>query len=211
MNNVIGPQRTMILGFLLFFNAAAFLVQNYYLEEEKQIAERELRTINSETQKLKRETAKLKEDTEELLESLATFENLLDKGFINNQNRVTVRDSFNLMASVTQLINADYSVSIAEELKNTLLTKAEHNLLKSTVNVQVSAIDDVKIYKFLYLIANKYPGIANIKSVNVDKTSEVTADALRSMNSENPNPLVSGTVEFDWISVTPISNNRDEG
>ena len=211
MNNLIGPQSTMILVVLLALNASIFLIQSYYLEEEKKSAERQLQSINSETQKLKTETSKLKKDTRELLNNLSTFETLLEKGGINNQNRVTVRDSFSLMASVTQLINADYSVSSADELENIRLSKADHNLLKSTVNLQVSAIDDVKIYKFLYLIANKFPGITNIKSINVEKTSEVTADALRSMNSENPEPLVSGTVEFDWISVTPVSNNSEEG
>ena len=207
MNNVIGSTRTIILGTLFALNALFFLVDSYYLQDQASMAVREKSSIDRETQTLRSETDQIISRSEELDRKADVFERLIQNGFLNDQNRVTVRDSFNLMAGVTNLIDASYNVSRAEVVESERLNEAGFNLLKSQVEVEISAIDDLKIYNFLYLIAHKYPGLVNIQSAKITKTAEVTADSLRAMNNDNPKPLVSGYIAFDWISVAPLDRN----
>lgn len=205
-NNIIGTSRTIVIGVLIAINALVFLSKTYYLDEQKRQATRSLSGIQSETRQMQTETRQIVERSEELLRKSVAFEELRQEGILNDQNRVTVRDSFNMMAGVTELIDASYSVSPAEPVENDMLERAGYKLLQSNVEVEMAAINDVKMYNFLYLIANKYPGIVNIKTVEVSKTAEVTANALRAMNSDNPRPLVEGFVSFDWISVAPLDS-----
>lgn len=208
MTDIIGKNRVVILAILLVANIMFYAGDTYYVKKNAQNANSELRAVKSKTQQFKNQTREVLEDNENLRKRSAIYENLIDKGFVNDQNRVTVRDSFNLMATVTQLVNANYEVSRAEVLEDKTLQSVGYNLLKSQVKVEMSAIDDVKIYNFLYLIANKYPGIANIKSLNVEKESEITAEALRRMNSAEPSPIVTGFVEFDWVTIAPFDNEN---
>lgn len=208
MTDMVGKNRVVILAILLIANVLFYAGDTYYVKKNAQQANNELRNVKSKTQQFKNQTREILEDNEKLKQRSAIYEDLIEKGFVNDQNRVTVRDSFNLMATVTQLVNANYEVSRAEVIKDKTLQSVGYNLLKSQVKVEMSAIDDVKIYNFLYLIANKYPGIANIKSLNVEKESEITAGALRRMNNAEPSPIVSGFVEFDWVTVAPFDNEN---
>lgn len=212
MNNIIGTKRTIILAILISINAGFYVLDNMYLSDQNQAVSRELRKLESEVSTLKTDTRKIEERNEELVEMAEQFESLLRQGYINNQNRVTVREGFDLMANMSRLIDAEYSVSRANIVENNFLNEAGYNFLKSDVEVRMTAIDDTRLYDFAHLIVNKYPGISNIIEFDVQKRSEVTAAALRRMSSSNPEALVSGRMEFQWLSIAPKENDpEDEG
>lgn len=207
-NNVIGPRRTLILAILVALNAAAFFLQSSYLEDENLRVQRQHNILNNEIRNLRRDTADILEKSEELQAQVIVFDDLINDGFLNDQNRVTVRDSFNLMASLSRLIDADYDVSRASVIEAKQLKDAGYNILKSEVSVSVSAVDDIKIYNFLHLIANRYPGVVNIKSIALKKDEDVEIEALRGLNPKTPKPFASAEIRFEWISVSGDDPNK---
>lgn len=204
MKETVGTKRIILLVAFLLFNGLVYAGNTFYINNNKESSRSLLQSIEKDTRNLNKKARDIREDNEELNRLSDKYEKLLRKGFVNDQNRVTVRDSFNLMANVTQLISAQYNVSRAEVMEDSDLLASNHRLLVSNAQVELSAIDDVKIYNFVYLIANKYPGLANIKSFRINKKKDITAQALRGMNSSNPEPIVTGTVNFEWISISPI-------
>ena len=209
MKNTIGTHRTVLLAILIAVNAAFYALDNMYLSEEYASANRNLRSLQSEVKALKRDTRQIVQRNKELDKMAGKFEDLVRQGYLNNQNRVTVREGFDFMASTARIIDAEYSVSRAQIVENKFLKDAGYNLLKSDVEVRLSAIDDMRLYDFAYLVVHKYPGITNLIDFSVKKKSEVTASVLRRMNSSEPQALVTGRLEFSWYSIAPAKDNKE--
>lgn len=204
MNNPIGPIRTSALVVLAALNVGVFALNNFFLHDMNAQMRREHNAIKNETLKLQNEANDLREGSEELKKMADIYTIAKDRGFINDQNRVTVRDSFNILAGVTNLLKADYKVERAQQLENEGLSKAGYVILKSNVEVEIEALDDVKIYNFVYLLTNKFPGITNLKRVQVKREQDITLDTLKVLEKDPTKEMVRGYVNFDWVSVAPV-------
>lgn len=203
MMSVIGYKRVLLILILIGFNALLAAGLYLYIAPLKQDTERQLSALKGEISARRGEIAQLQDDFTRLEAQRVRFEELRSLGFFNSQDRVIAREKFDEMQGISRVLSAKYVVEAADIETNAELEKAEHVVLGSPVKVEIDALDDIDIFRFIYLLETSFPGHAGIESIDLKRGARVNEAVLRQIGSGQPVVLVSGTVDFVWRSAVP--------
>lgn len=203
MIKIIGFRRIMLILILIGFNALLAAAMYLYIQPSRESTESELRTLKGAISARRGEIAQLQDDFTKLEAQRVRFEELKGLGFFSEQDRVIAREKFDEMQNLSRVLSAKYVVKAADVKTDADLEKAEHVVLSSPVTVQLDALDDIDIYRFVYLLETSFPGHAGIEKIQLKRGSRVNEAVLRQIGSGNPVVLVSGTVDFLWRTAVP--------
>ncbi len=206
----IGGKRLLTAVVLVAINAVILAALYWYIVEENDNLQRQLKRKDSAIRNAQTQVSEIRYDREKLVELQDDYERILESGFLQNQDRLIIQRNFDEMANVSKIINANYNATRGQIIENNEAKEAGYALIKTDLRVDLSAIDDIKLYNFLYLIDHYYPGLTNIQRFKIEKVKELSKASLIKMTRDDPEPLVEGALEFEWLSMVKEEDLKDK-
>lgn len=203
MIQILGIKRILVLLFLVSINAALATGVYVYLAPEIKSSERSLRSLRGKITTLQTDISRLQVEFDQLEEQQETFEELKKAGFFSNQDRRQAELIFKDIQEKTGVISAVASIKPGELEENEEAKKADHSILTSPVELTLQAIDDVDVYKYVYLVERFFPGHVSINSIELGRTTDITGTVLRSIASGNRPVLVEAKISMNWSTMIP--------
>lgn len=218
MIQILGVKRVMALGLIVLVNALlGGLVYGVVIPREER-AHGELSSLEGQISSRRQEIEGIRGEIERFSSQKDQFNELHKMGFFSSQNRILARAKFDELRELSKILAAKYKIDQATYETNEQISKAGHVILKSSVTVGIEAIDDVDIYRFLYLLDTAFPGHAAVESLKITKKLDVTQALLRQIGNGVPATLVDGELTFVWRTVLPedqagavIKSDQDQG
>lgn len=208
MIKILGFQRIVVLLVLLGVNALLGLAVYTHFIPQKVVKERELRTVRSQNATLRSDTDDLQIEFEQLDAQREEFATLKRDGFFDGQSRRKAELIFQKIQERSGVISAVASVQAGALEDNVEAKKANHQILKSPINVKIEAVNDLDVFRYLYLVEEFFPGHVAVKKINFERNSEVNGTVLRAIANGQTPPLVSATLELVWRTMVPIENEQ---
>lgn len=201
MLQVLGRNRVILLAVLVFFNAAMAFGLYKILEPERVKADGLLSSARSQLEERRAEIQRLKEEYALLQSQIRYFKELENRGFFNDQNRVTARESFEKLREISGVLKAKYNIKAGELKEDTRADEAGYVILQSPINVELDSTDDVDVYSFLKLIQEYFPGKVDVVSMEIKRAAEINSELLDKMSDGEPVPVVTSKIDFQWKTM----------
>lgn len=210
MIDVLGVKR--LLGLLVMAGLVIALAAAHYmvLMPHQEKVERELRSLEGQISTRQAETQQLRDEFAALDSIKFRYNQLQSYGFVGDQDRIFARSKINELRDKSGVLGVRYEIKPLQEEENQKIQEAGYKLLKSEIDFNIDAFDDVEIYKFIYLLNHGFPGEVNIRAINIARVRDVSVPLLQSIGSGAKTPLASGQVVVDWYTIsenTEVDNN----
>ena len=108
------------------------------------------------------------------------------------------------------VISAVASIQAGEFLQDEEASKASHEILRSPISVRVEALDDIDVYRYIYMVEKAFPGHVSLKKLNLSRKSDITGTILRAIASGSNPPLVQADIELTWHTMIPALPTTNE-
>lgn len=203
MIDKIGPKRTMVLltlvGLIGLFAGANYLV---FLPKEQK-TQLMLGGVRSETATMKGEIEKMRADYVTAEKQKAFFDSIKRMGFFNTQDRVLARQRFDTMQKLSKIIAARYEIKAANIIADETAEKTGFVVMDSPVTLDLSAVDDLDVYRFIYYLNYGFPGHITINNLSISRSAPVTADLLKQLGTGTPPSVITAKMDLDWRTMAP--------
>ena len=203
MMKSIGLSRLFIIlllaSFTLFCLFYSYKVGGPNIKKEK----RSLAVVNNDISKMTSDMDKLSQGLTQFEGQKQAFSNVQRFGFFDDQDRVKARQLIEAMQEESRLLSAVYSLGPAESLNEPRATDAGYDLLNTNIGFTIEAVEDIDVYKFIYLLNYGFPGQISIKSLSMSRDEEITQPLLRQIGTGQPTPLIRAELEVFWKSMVP--------
>ena len=206
MIKVLGTRRITILLVLLAFNGILGYVVYMHLAPQQIIKERELKRTRGQVSTLRNDIADLKIEFEQLDDQREEFSRLKKDGFFDGQSRRKAELVLQKIQERSGVVSAVASVNAGVFEESELAEKAEHKILKSPISVRIEAVNDLDVFRYLYLVNEFFPGHVAVKSIRFNRESDVSGTVLRAVASGQNPPLVIADLELTWRTMIPDEN-----
>jgi hypothetical protein len=204
MINVIGIRKIILLATLLVMNGLAGAGVYLYFKPSVEKIEKDLRAATSSITNNSTMITKLNQDFKVLQEQKENYTNLVGLGFFKEQDRFLAPKRLEIIREESGLLKARYKFGSARELSNEHANKAEHVVLNSEVRIDgIEAMDDMDIYKFIYLIDNTFTGQVSITSMSFERVRELDNKILHKIALGEDVSLIEGSLVFEWRTMIP--------
>ena len=205
MIKVLGTKRVLGLVFLIAINAALASGVYLYAVPEKAEKERELRRLQGEISTAVSDIDRLQIEFEQLEKQQEQFDGLKAKGFFSNQERRQAEKVFERIQKEAGVISAIASVQAATVEDNEEAAKSEHKILSSPVAIKIAAMDDVDVFRYIYLVEQFFPGHVTINDIQLSRTTEISGTILRGIATGANPELVKAEIQMTWRTMIPAS------
>ncbi len=203
MIDKIGPKRTMVIlslvGLIGLLAGANYLV--FVPKEQK--TQMMLGGVRSETATMKDEIEKMRADYVTAQKQKAFFDSIKRMGFFNTQDRVLARQRFDTMQKLSKIITARYEIKAANIITDESAEKTGFVVMESPVSLDLSAVDDLDVYRFIYYLNYGFPGHVTINSLSINRSVPVTPDLLKRLGTGSPPPVITAKMDLDWRTMAP--------
>jgi len=206
MIDAIGIKKIIIILVLIATNCFLAVMNFYVFEPQLKKSKQELNTVMSESATLTDEIKKMKSDFVSFQEIVSAYKQIEKKGFIGEQDRVLARQRFDSMQKQSKVLAAKYEIKSAEEVEDANADKAGYRKLTSPISIDLSAIDDIDIYRFIYFLNYGFPGHVAIRDIEIKRNVEVSAASVKQIGTGSPPIMVSAKMNIDW---TTLAKKRD--
>ena len=200
---ILGAKRVAALAALVGLNVLmAALLYYYVLPKEKTVtnlqvaSQGELATLEADMENIRNEFAQFDKQKEK-------FDMLQKTGFLSSQDRLDARRRFEDIRVFSKVLSARYTINPAVFENNESIQKSGNVVMVSPVNVELKALDDVDMYRFLYYLETYFPGHPGIDRIAFKRVTPVNQAVLRQIGSGLPVVLVDGTIDFSWRTIVP--------
>ncbi len=211
MISVIGGRRLLVLLTMVILNALLAAGFYLYLEPQKDQLSKEVRRVQGQISSRETDISSLQLEREKLLEQQGTFEKLKQLGFFSAQDRILARERIEEIRELSRVLAIKYTIKPASLETNDEIKKAGHIVLSSPFNVEIDALDDIDIYRFIYLLKTSFPGHVSFDKMEVIKSQDVTESVLRQIGSGTPVVLVRAKIDFTWRTILPEDQIKTSG
>ncbi|MCK6418413.1 MAG: hypothetical protein L6Q57_05680 [Alphaproteobacteria bacterium] len=211
MIKILGMRRIIVLAVLLGLNALFASVHYLYVLPETQARTQQARQLSSKISTLQTDINRLQIEFAQISDQKEEFTALEAKGFFNKQDRSLASQLLEKVQKNSGVITAVASVKPGTLLENEEAKKAKHTILSSPMTVEITALDDRDVYKYIHLLRQYFPGHITIVATEIKSTATLTRDLLRSVSAgENP-VLVQAKLELLWQTMIPESQAIQPG
>lgn len=208
MIRILGARRILLLFILIVLNAGAAGILYGYLIPDQMKTERNLRMMRGQIGNVQRDIDRLLVEFDQLEEQQARFDALRDEGFFNEQNRREAEDLLRQIQDSAKVVSAVANINPGELEENTEAAKAGHRVLRSNVEITIEALDDIDVYRYLYLLEEYFPGHISFQKIEMIREKDVNAAVLRAVASGMNPPLVKAEIDLAWRTMIPESKVR---
>jgi hypothetical protein len=201
MIKALGTKKTIFIIVVLLVDG--FIGGAYYswLQPLRESVSTELQSTKSSVDEKYSEVSRMKGEFVLLQSQLRSFKELEAHGFFNNQDRSVAIDSLSTLSNYAGILAAQLKFSRGQLIADPLADQAGQVVINSPVVISIKSIDDVDVYTFLKLINEKFLGIVDITSIDMNKAETFDVTALRSIGSGKLLPLMGAEIKFNWITM----------
>lgn len=216
MIRVVGLKKVFLLFLLAMFLVVSFLYTSYSMKPTLSKTTVNLRNVKSDISEMQADMDALVEGLQKFERQKEQFEFVKNSGFFDPQNRVEIRNRFNVMQQESRLLSARYTISPAVTEDNQKAADAGYKVLNTKITFILEALEDVDIYKFLHLLNHGFPGHVSIENVTLSREKEITQPLLRKIGSGDFETLIQASVTATWRTMIPdpsisLSNDNENG
>lgn len=203
MIRILGFQRFLILLLLLAAALGLGFANFFVFGPQALSASSQLGALQSEEAALRSEIDLMRGDQTKFQEQKSLFDNLEKKGFLGGQDRVLAREIINEMQRASKIVSVKYEIKSASMSEIEGVTDEKYGILISPIEMKLEAIDDLDVYRFIYMMTYIFPGKVSIKSLEIERPEKLTTEMLRTIGSGTPLPLIKATLNADWATIAP--------
>ena len=203
MIKTIGYNRLIIIGALLVLGAGLFFYNYKILQPETKKQKAKLSAIQSESSEISSNVERLKNQLSTFDKEKIDFAKVQSLGFFDPQDRVETRRLITAIQEDSELVNARYAVKPAQSISSDKLRAAGYKILKTNIDFDLEALDDVDIYKFIYTLSYGFPGQVSIQNISFSRDVEVTQPLLRKIGSGQSEAIIKAKLNVDWQTMVP--------
>ncbi len=205
MIKVIGTKRIIILLALIGLNAALAAAIYLYVIPESSRTAKKVRTLRSQNQAKQADINRMQIDFEMLGKQRDAFDELNRRGFFKSQVRSVAKKIFKDIQDEAKVVSAVVLIKPGVIEDNEEAKKSNYKVLSSPVKITISSYDDSDIYRYLYIMENKFPGHLSINNMTIKRVSDVSGPALRAIATGGNPVLVTANVDLSWRTMIPES------
>ncbi len=209
MIRVLGIKRIFLLLLLLIVNAFFAAGLYNYLIPEKEKKEKELQRLRGDISSVQTDISRLQIEFDQLEEQQQRFNKLEKGGFFRPQDRGEAKELLEIIQNNSRVISAVVNIESGKIEEHEEAKKAAYKLLVSPVTLDIEAIDDIDIYRYLFLIDKSFPGHVTINNIEINREKDITGAVLRGIAIGNNLPLVKASVDISWRTMIPESQVRE--
>jgi hypothetical protein len=188
----------VILGGLAAVMAAASYL---YVLPENQKAERNLSSLKSEISTKRNDAEQLRSDFQVVVERQDLFDNLRAAGFVSQQDRLIARRRIAEIQQYSSVLQASYDIRPALIVNDPNLINTDYVVLDTQMIINLEAIADVDIYKFVFWMMNAFPGHITVNQLDVERTGIVNDVTLKAIGSGEFSSLAKGMLDVSWRTI----------
>ncbi len=205
MIQVIGLKRLIILLILISANIALGVSIYLYLMPENISTNKQLKTLETQVRVVRSDIDRMQLEFEQLEEQRDSFNALKDDGFFSMQVRSEAKKLFKDIQNESGVISAVVSVKSGITMDYPEAKKANHSVLMSPIAVEIKALDDVSIYKYMEIALDKFPGHLSFENITITRLRDISAPVLRAIASGTTPELIKANIDMSWRTVIPMS------
>ncbi len=197
----IGLKRALLILVLAGLLASLFGANEWLFKPKVVESQQQLGTAINELTTLQDEIKKMREDFVLFEKQKDFYETISRMGFFNDQDRVLARERFDTMQKLSKIISARYEIKAANILSDETPPETGFVVMESPITVELAAVDDLDVYRFIYYLNYGFPGHITINSLNIERLGDVTPDVLKQIGTGSPPALVTAKMELDWRTM----------
>lgn len=201
MINAIGKKKLFIL--IVLFGATLFLGASYYfvLAPQAQSKKNEHDSLKSELSTIQTEIQTMRTDLAFYEKQKSLYEKIEKTGFLNGQNNLSPKERFETLQKRSKIIGLKYEIREPNLSENPSSKETGYVTISSDVSIDVSAIDDLDIYRFIYYLNYAYPGHIKISELVIQRTSDVSKEALKAIGTGGAKELTNAKMNLTWTTM----------
>lgn len=208
--DVLGLRRIAVLLSLLVVNALFAAVLYGYILPEKINQERALRSARGQVASLQSDIDRLQIEFDQLEDQKVRFADLETSGFFYGQGRRRAEMLLTDIQKSSGVLSAVASVKPGVFEKSVYAEKAGYKILSSPIEINIEAMDDLNIYRYLYILERVFPGQVLIDKMTITRDLDVTGTLLRRITSGEKPPIIKADLLLSWRTMIPDEENEDE-
>lgn len=197
----IGYKRAFVLLALVVVLGILFAVSEFLFAPKVEESQQTLNTRNGEISTLQAEVDKMRADFTTFEKQKDFYQTISRMGFFNDQDRVLARERFETMQKLSKIISARYEIKAANILSEEIDPETGFLVMESPITVELSAVDDLDVYRFIYYLNYGFPGHITINSLAMERKEKVTPDLLKEIGRGNPPEVITAKMELDWRTM----------
>lgn len=203
MIRILGIRRILTLVVLLGLNAVVAAGLYLYLLPEHAAKDRELKGLRGQISTKQSDIDRMQIEFDQLAEQQEQFDELREHGFFSAQGRREAEKVFQRIQQEAGVVSAVANIQAGAIEDNEEAMKAEHKILVSPVSIKISAMDDVDVFRYIYLVERFFPGHITVNKITLERQAEITGPILRSIASGTNPQLVTADIEAQWRTMIP--------
>lgn len=203
MIRVLGARRVLTLVALLALNALMGAAVYLYLMPEQMKKNNELNSLRGQTSTVQSDIDRMQIEFDQLAVQQSQFEKLRDRGFFGAQGRREAEKVLQRIQQEAGVVSAVANIQSGKIEDSEEAQKAEHKILVSPVSIKLSAVDDVDVYKYLYLVERFFPGHISIKTIILERKMSINNTVLRAIATGAKPQLVTADIQAEWRTMIP--------
>ena len=213
MIKILGIKRILALVLLVAVNAALAAGVYLYAAPEILSKENQLRSVRGEISTRQADIDRMQVEFSKLEEQQAIFETLKKRGFFGNQGRREAQLVFENIQQKAGVVSAVANIQAGVIEDNPEAQKAAHKILRSPVTLKIQAMDDVDVFRYIFLLEKYFPGHVMIENIEIKRIADVSGTILRSIATGSSPGLVEANIGLTWRSMIPESQiiNTESG
>ena len=203
MIRVLGAKRILTIVALIALNVLMGTTVYFYLMPEKIKKNRELSSLRGQIGTVQNDIGRMQIEFDQLAVQQAQFEKLQKRGFFGTQGRRDAEKVFQRIQQEAGVVSAVASIQPGKIEDSEEAQKAEHKILVSPVTIKLSAVDDVDVYKYLYLIERFFPGHISFQKIMLERKANINNTVLRAIATGGKPQLVTADIQAEWRTMIP--------
>lgn len=210
--HIIGIQRFAKLIILLVINGLLAAGIYYYVMPETEVATKEFKTVKNEVIRLRNDINTIEIRLAELKENEKQYDRLVKRGFISDQDRLDIRSSIDDMRERSGVKTLTYNIQPIEYVENDQsYALVDHDLIKSKVSVDVTALLDLEVLALQAMFNDEFPGQTILEEVTYERSNPITQENLVKIGNGENIDFMRGKLNFSWYSLSPKVTKQPQG
>lgn len=211
MIRILGLKRIILLGLLVVLNVLLAAAVYLYMNPQEVKKQRELQGVQGEIATLSDDISRMQIEFDDIERQKSRFQELVNDGFFRDQSRREAEELIRRIQVSSNVVTASASIASGEVVDDEEAAKAGYKILKSPVSLTIEALDDVDVYRYLYMVQRYFPGYITYEKLTMERMAAVDASVLRALASGATVPLVKASINMTWQTMIPDPNASTDG
>lgn len=203
MVDVLGIQRIILIASLFAVNAVVGGLAYGVLIPANSAKQTELSREKGQVASVRSNLTKIQVEFSQLEDQKAQFERLENTSFFASQNRREAQVLLEEFQEESGVVTAKVEIGSGFTSEHAEAGRSDHVILKSPLEIEVTAMDDTDVFRYVWLLENRFPGYVDIKSITLERSKQLDRKMLQEIITGQSPEIVSAKLEAIWKTMIP--------